>query len=653
MSEPLPRPLRAPVNWLLLVLALAPFCASWADEGKAAQTLLHLLDYIGVDYAGAVKDGAIADQGEYDEMMEFTGAVQTRLSALPERPAKAALLQQSQQLRALVENKQAPAQVALLAGEMRAALAQGYAVVTAPTHAPDLARAATLFASSCAGCHGAEGRGDGMLAKGMEPAPTNFHDRERLARLSAYSLYSTVTLGVEGTAMRAFGELSEADRWSLAYYAANFAANAEEKTRGEQLWREGKARDAFVALASTSNVSANETAARFGADAVAVLAYLRANPNVFQAESASPLAFTKRTLGASVAAYEQGNAADAMQHAVSAYLEGFELIESKLDSIDHALRAKIEREMMDFRNMIKNGASAQALRAKAAGIESLLDESGKTLEAASDSAGTNMFSAFLILLREGVEAILILGGIVAFLIRTERRDALRYVHAGWITALVLGVLTWFVATHFIQISGASRELTEGITALLAAAVLLYVGYWMHGKIYAQRWNQFIGAQLKSAMKATTLWGLALLAFLTVYREVFETVLFYQALWAQAGDGARLPIVWGFLAAVAALSVIAWLVFSFGVKLPIKLFFGVSSILIGLLAIVFIGKGVAALQEAGKLPMNPLDVPSVPLLGIYPNLQGVLLQLLILALIVGGYFYTYISAQRAPRGPTHA
>lgn len=149
-------------------------------------------------------------------------------------------------------------------------------------------------------------------------------------------------------------------------------------------------------------------------------------------------------------------------------------------------------------------------------------------------SNATLFSASLvILLREGLEALLVVIALVTVLVRTGRRDGLRYVHLGWVTALVGGVATWAAAQSLVSISGASREVMEGVAALLAAVVLLYVGIWMHSKTHAAQWQAYIQQHINSHLTAGTLWGLGLLAFIAVYREVFETVLFYQALLTQA------------------------------------------------------------------------------------------------------------------------
>jgi high-affinity iron transporter len=138
------------------------------------------------------------------------------------------------------------------------------------------------------------------------------------------------------------------------------------------------------------------------------------------------------------------------------------------------------------------------------------------------------------------------------------------------------------------------------------------------------------------LKATggrTLWALSLLSFIAVYREVFETVLFYQTLWLQAGASGQHMVLGGFFAAALGLVLLSWLIFRFSVRLPLRLFFAVNSALMYLLAVVFAGKGVAALQAAGKLPMNGIDFPRIDVLGVYPNLQSLGLQLVLVLVAV--------------------
>jgi high-affinity iron transporter len=166
-----------------------------------------------------------------------------------------------------------------------------------------------------------------------------------------------------------------------------------------------------------------------------------------------------------------------------------------------------------------------------------------------------------------------------------------------------------------------------------------MGFWMHSKAYANRWRTFLQDQLSTALSARTMWALALVSFLAVYREVFETVLFYQALWLQVAP-AHVPMLSGLLTAAVTLVGLAWLLVRGSVRLPLGIFFGATSALMVLLAVIFAGKGIAALQEAGTLPAEPVRFPGIPALGVYPDLVGLLLQAALLLIIAGVFVYTH-------------
>jgi high-affinity iron transporter len=327
---------------------------------------------------------------------------------------------------------------------------------------------------------------------------------------------------------------------------------------------------------------------------------------------------------------------------VTAYLEGFELAEGSIDNVDRNLRVRTEQAMMAYRNAVKGGAPAAQVESSYRSAVALLDEARTLTGSRGISTASNWVSAAVIILREGLEAILVIAAMAAFLIKTGRRDGLVWLHGGWLAALALGGVTWTVSSQIISISGAQREVTEGMTALLSSAVLLYVGFWLHSKSSAAKWSAFIKDRI--GRSGSHWWGIALVSFLAVYREAFETVLFYQALWLQSDAAGRSGVLAGFATGVVALAVLAWLIIRLSIRLPLSLFFGVSSLFIAVMAVVFAGQGIAALQAAGRLPASPIDFPTIPLLGIYPNLQGIALQVVLVALIAGGYLYL--------RGHTH-
>lgn len=622
---------------LLLALLLAASAGVSAHaaptDAEKAQTVIHMLDYVGVDYPEFVRDGKVLDAAEYEEQKEFAKQSLALLQQLPQHPDKAKLLGQAGELLARIEARAPGQEISQRAAAVRADVMRMYKLAVAPRAAPDLARAATLFQAQCASCHGAQGRGDGPLAKGMEPAPSNFHDDARMDQRSIYGLYNTISLGVNGTPMRGFGELSEADRWALAFFAAGLRIPEPGTARGEALWNEGPGKAQFPDLKSVVMPAPGEVAAK-GADARAVHAYLVKHPEAIAAAAPSPLAFTRSRLGDALDAVRRNDREAARQHAITAYLEGFELVEAALDNVDAPLRQDIEREMIALRAAIAD-APADDIAQRIGRIEGLLDEAGQQLSGEGLSTGTAFLSSLLILLREGLEAILVLAAIGAFVAKTGRRDALPYVHAGWIAAVALGAATWFAATHLIAISGANRELTEGVTALFAAAMLLYVGWWLHGKSYAQAWSAFIREQVTSALGKRTLWAMAGVSFLAVYRELFEVVLFYQTLWVQAGPQGHAAVLWGIAAAAVLLTLIGGAVLKFSVRLPIGPFFGATSALLAILAVVFVGNGIAALQEAGVMHATLVRFVEVPLLGVHPTAQGLAWQGAALLLVVAG------------------
>ena len=267
-------------------------------------------------------------------------------------------------------------------------------------------------------------------------------------------------------------------------------------------------------------------------------------------------------------------------------------------------------------------------------MEDLFDDAEASLSPDAVSDLSTFLGAATILLREGLEALLIVVAMIAFLRKAERIEVMPYVHAGWLAALVAGFLTWVVATWVIGISGASREATEGFGSVLAAVVLLSVGIWMHGKAQADQWQRYIRDKMATALSGGSLWFLFGLAFIVVYREVFETILFYAALWTQGNGG---MILAGALSACAALAVIARAMLRYSRQLPIGKFFTYSSWLMALLTVVLVGKGIAALQEAGIVSIAPLHwVPRISLVGLFPTMQTVAAQALMIAALAIGF-----------------
>jgi high-affinity iron transporter len=630
---------------LLSLLALFWVTPAFAAQPPDVQTAWQLLDYMAVDYGGAVGNGKVVSASEYAEMREFSGAVSEKLAALPAKPAKTKLVAQGDALRALIDRKAAPDQVAAAARKLGADLLAAYPVPLGPRKAPDLARGAALFQQDCASCHGATGHADTPMARQLDPPPIAFADRSRARERSPFALYQVINQGLEGTAMQSFAQLPDADKWALAYQAGRFAYPDALARQGKDLWDSDPALRARIPdLNALSSLSEAELAKEIGEDkAGPIIAYLRAHPDAVTAKG-STLALARQRLSESLAAYRAGNRDEAKRLALAAYLDGFEPVEPMLGARDAALLAEVERQMGELRAGIAANRAPDEIAAQVSTIDSLFDRAEAALAPDQASDASAFLGAFTILLREGLEALLIVVAMLAFLNKADRPELTRPVHYGWTSALAAGALTWFVATSLITVSGASRELTEGFGSLLAAAVLLFVGIWMHGKAQAGQWQRYIRDKLHSAVTGDSRWFLFSLAFIAVYREVFETILFFTAM---AAEGSVASLVAGGLAGVVVLAAIAIAMLRFSRRLPIGKFFAYSSALVAVLAVVLAGKGVAALQEAGMISIHPLaDWPRLSILGLFPTLQGVAIQLATLVVLIAGFMWNRRSAQTA-------
>jgi len=259
-------------------------------------------------------------------------------------------------------------------------------------------------------------------------------------------------------------------------------------------------------------------------------------------------------------------------------------------------------------------------------------------KSSNNSFWTILLQAFLILLREGFEAILVVTALIAYL----KRSAPEKVNIVWYgvgAALIASLFTAWAFNTIIKISGAQQEALEGITMLIAAMVLFYVSYWLISKRQADRWNTYIRQKIDQAVSKGSLYALGFAAFLAVYREGAETVLFYQAMAANI-DGQYGALMMGIAAASLCLLLIYWLMYKTSTRLPLGTFFTLTAVLLYYLAFTFVGKGVLELQEARWVSITPIDwMPQVEWLGIFPTLEASLSQLLfLLPLPIAWYWF---------------
>ena len=351
--------------------------------------------------------------------------------------------------------------------------------------------------------------------------------------------------------------------------------------------------------------------------------------------------------------YKTGNAEGAKDAVNDIYYGIYEK-----DGLESAVRSGIssksanltEYQFYTLKKVIRSGAPQSEVEAEGAKLLDMVQTEVTQLETAgAQSGGCGMFlQAFLILLREGVEAILVLVGIIAYLGRAGHEKELSTVYNWAIAGIICSFISAYLFAEVLDsttTTGASREMIEGFTALFAVLVLLGTSAWMGGKSNAKAWKNYIDSQVKITLSTGKSRALGFAAFLAVYREGAEVILFYQALFNNAvGDT---DMIWaGFVAACAALAVIFFLIQRGALRIPIGPFFKVTSAFMFVLAVTFLGGGLKELQESDTISttiIEAIPIPSIDLLGLYPTYETIVPQILLVLAAVAMVSYKKRSA----------
>lgn len=328
----------------------------------------------------------------------------------------------------------------------------------------------------------------------------------------------------------------------------------------------------------------------------------------------------------------------------SVYLDIFEAsgMENKIGAVDSAVKLKIEAQFSQGVALIKASAPKEELQASFDTLNALV---ASMLDKIQDSSPISLFIwAFGIILREGLEALIIVVAIVSYLIQSGNKNRLNIVYSSLLTGVVLSFATAFLVSWvFKQNAAQSRELIEGVCMLVAVVLLFYVGFWLLSNALNKKWSNFIKGQTIEAISknsATTLWWSV---FLAVYREGAETVLFYQALFFDAKTSTDYSAVFAGLGVGLFIIIALYFLLKAGaIRIPVKQFFYITSYIIFYMVFVFTGKGVAELIE-GKFitpTLLPVKFESIAWLGLHPYYETLVPQLLVLILLIAGIFITH-------------
>jgi high-affinity iron transporter len=612
------------------------------DQAPVLRRLAATAQLAAQEYRIGIVDGKVVSQAEVDEARLFLTESRRSAALLPAESRPQAIAQIDHLIQMVAER--APpdslqARVTALANGLAARF--GVTLDEIPAQAPSFARGGAVYRSQCASCHGDAGGGDGPLASGLNPPPADLSDAKSLRDQSPLDYYRKIGIGVVGTAMPAFeSRLSPEDRWAVALYASTLRLPPAAGVVPPEL----------QSFAKTARLSDAEVLAQLGetAGSTGVLARVAAvrafAPDASIAATAHVFTQVRHQLDSTYALARVGDTS-ASTRAFDAYMT-FEQVERSVRAKNPALAAELESAFAALRTRAAGGATASELDRIRRQLEAGPENAERVL--ADRLSPANLFlQSFVILVREGLEAILLVGALMTFLAKMGAAHRRRDVNIGVAAAVGASLITAFALETIFHLTPAKREALEGATMVVATAVLFYVSYWLLSKMEVAKWNHFVKSKVQDALTSGSGLALASAAFLAVYREGFETVLFYKALFLTAGPtAATMPIVAGILLGSVVMALVYVAMHRFGLRLPLKPFFAVTSAFLYYMAFVFGGKGIAELQEGGLVPTTIIPGgPRVPALGIYPTVESLLLQGCLLVLFLVALVWTFLIEPR--------
>ena len=575
--------------------------------------IVMMLNIAAKEFEEGVVDGKIVVAPEYEESQVFLQqAIERfeRVSTEIKEPEKVKILKNRflelmDMVKEKVDSRKVWKEVNSINTELLATF--NIRIYKTPITPVSLANGKKIYESNCSVCHGVKGDGDGPLAVHFEPSPAVLSNPKLTgdANTTAYDNFEVITVGIANTAMIGWtAVLSDQQIWDVTYYLRTFS-NADLKLPPVNL--------ELAAIESSADASKNIT------DQV--------------------VEEVRRLLEESLKIYKAGQVDDAAEMAFDAYL-AYEKIESNLITKDKELGVSLEQTFSRYRGEIKRNAPLEEIEALSHDINLKLSKGLELLKTEVGFTGM-FFQSFSIIVREGFEAILIIAALIAFLVKSRNQARVKSIHIGVVVGILASFATAYIVHEILHLSMASQELLEGWIMLIAVAVLFSVSYWLVSKIDNKRWQEYINKQMRGAISKGNTLTLGFVAFISVYREGFETVLFYKALYLYAGD-ATSGIIPGFLGGCAVLAVVFYLVNTMGMRIPIKWFFGFTSVLLYYMAFTFMGKGLHELQMGEQVSMTSTNfLPSITWLGMYPTWETFIGQGVLFVAFVFALIYTFI------------
>lgn len=635
-----------------------------STENLNIRRIILLIDYISGDYSEAISSKReILNHDEYEEMLEFASTTMKLYNK--ETKKHPDVLKQIKKLEITIKEKQRPSLVKSLALDLKKKLLEHHNLKVFLPSYPNLKKGQTIYQQNCANCHGEQGASKTPMAQLLTPAPKNLIEKEFAEELSPARVHNTLKVGIPNTAMISYEKiLTEEEKWNVSFYVTNLFFKNKTKSEATTITQNKDLasplkRLTWTHLASMSNrelkkwISQSHNSEQNNQKINVQLAQLRTfsfsadklllkKSSLEQSvrssvkKSEDHLSFTLEKIKQTRIEFNNNKFEGISDLILDAYLEGFEHFEKQLKILAPEKLQALEKVFMNLRNLSNKSLFNEDFEKDLSTLELELEKIS-TLFAQSKkkkrgSYLSEVISSATIILREGFEAFLIIIALLSIVKNLGFRSAKKWIHSAWILAIACGFLTYYLINQIFQLSGANRELLEAFFTAFAVLMLFYTGFWLLSQSNNTKWTQFVKGESKSKLSQGNLWTFFGLAFIAVYREAAETVLFYQALLSTSNN--TFMIVLGFVLGVLILSVLCMGLLYYNIKIPLAKFFKVTSSLMFLLSFILIGKTSYELIESGYLTQTPLNfLPTIEALGFYPYKETITSQMSLLMITV--------------------
>lgn len=608
-----------------IIFVAFSFSFSVANDAAAERSgyVVHLLNYLGGDYPVAVSNGEIISEMEYTEMLNFSESIVKAVAELPlAQESKDSLAIYTSRIQQLVHEKAEETEVKSACDYAKKYLLKTSGLKTAPSVYPLLSRGKILYEAHCASCHGDKGFGDGIEGKGLDPEPRNFHEEPRMSELSAFGLFNTVRYGIEGTGMVAMPQLTDEEVWDVSFYVLSLRY-ASPNSKSPQ-------NEPKITLAEIATLSDEELREITDSESVSRLrGYEPLQPQ-------KPMAKAIDYLEKAQEACLSGDLTSVQKLVTQAYLQGVEPNEFELRKNNSDLVLSIEKKVAAIHSAVNRGKQKEVLD-NLKELNMLLETAESELNSQEYGAWFSAFMTGSILLREGLEALLVIIIFMNVLNAGNMTELKKFVHAGWISSLLVGGLLWLLIGKILAESRMDIELMEGVLTLSAVAMLLFIGFWMHKRSSMEQWVEYIKTQIHSQSGKASVWGIFVLSFIVVFREIFESILFISTIDLQSHGEHRTYILGGGVVAFVIIIALYQMITRLSRKVPFGKIISFSVITLGVLAVMLTGKAIHSFQEAAFINQTFIgNLPMIDLIGFYPTWETVSAQIIIMLLTVALY-----------------